>query len=135
MSSFAPAITSKLFSKAKGLLGGGGAGGVGEPKKQKELGLLSLSELTSLRGEEESTIEKQLSANRANLAIFEKNQNEKGIETATARIAELQSGLQSGQGTGRLGEINTRIQELTRQRLGTRTRRATAISTLLGRGR
>ena len=135
----------------KGLGLGGGGGEVQDPKKKKELGLLSLSELIDLRGEEKSAVSSQLStelsAAQKSLGISEAalgTANEftrGGIERDIGKFKEQITGITTRQTDlatgkeGRLGEINTRIRELTRQRLGTRTRRATAISTLLGRGR
>ena len=117
-----------------------GAAGKGKKKPdQKELGLLSLSELIGMREEQGQTLTKQ----REELAGLEKRQAtfqegrtaSKRIQEGLGAIESLKSAIEQGAESEQLSEINTRIQELTRQRLGTRTRRATAVSTLLSRRR
>ena len=128
----------KASGKLLGLGGGGGGGGGKGPKKKKELGKLSLFELTSLREEETTLLTKQQASQEKKLAALEASLStvsdfsrggiERNILKSKEQIAGITTSLAGGE-EGRLGEINIQIQKLTRQRLGTRTRRATAIST------
>ncbi|KKM63113.1 hypothetical protein LCGC14_1514740 [marine sediment metagenome] len=123
---------SSLVSTVKGIAGifGGRGGGVKAPKKQKELGRMSLSELTELR--------EGLTGQITPLEDILKEGSIEGESLkriGTRRRKQKRAKQQLPGLQGRLGEIGAQIQKLTKQRVGSRTARATAVSTLLGRRR
>ena len=124
---------SSLVSTVKGIAGifGGRGGGVKAPKKQKELGRMSLSELTELR----ESLTGQITPLEGILKEGPSGEFESLKTIGTRRIRQKRAKQQLPGLQGRLGEISSQIQKLTRQRVGSRTARATAVSTLLGRRR
>lgn len=125
---------SSLVSTVKGIagiFGGRGGGAVKAPKKQKELGRMSLAELTELS--------EGLTGQITPLEDILKEGPTGGFESlktaGTRRIKQKRAKQQLPGLQGRLGEVGAQIKKLTRQRVGLRTARATAVSTLLGRGR
>jgi len=110
---------SSVVSAVGGALGFKGPGRTKLPKKQPELGRLSLTEL----GERRKLLEKRL----GKLGGFGREGGKFGIgRRAAAERKRL---------TGGLTGIATARQSLIRKGTAARTGRATTISTLLGRGR
>ena len=130
---------SSVVSTIKGLGGlfGSRGGGVKRPKKQRELGRMSLAELTELRESltgQITPLSKEVEGERKSLDATPEagfaGVSQRRLSRRGQRRQKQLTGLQ-----GRLGEVSSQISKLTKQRVGSRTARATAVSTLLGRRR